>query len=170
VLGERGPDRKARADQVLLDSAEGRALVGFVRQMADEFRTRLAGAQPVKGATVTLTFDDKIKVDGGAMMGDALKAGFTLGAATSATQAETFTTHIELTLDGPDGAHKTYACDAQEQGRAPKFMPTVEGQLPDTAEHERMYAAARRACLAQITAQIEGKPAPAPAAPAKSAS
>jgi len=165
VWGERGADRKARADRIVLNGPEGRGVVKFVRALADSYRDRaLAEAQP-KGASLSLVFVDELKLDGGALFGDALKAGFTLGAATSATIQQNFVTHAELTVEGTDGARKTYACDATEVGRTPRFPPT-DGSPPDTGEYERMYEVGRRACLEQLLAQLDGKAPPAAPTPA----
>jgi hypothetical protein len=157
VWGERGSERKARANQVSLNGPYGPTMVKFVRGVGDDLRNRYgAAAKPV---TADLAFQEKFKIAGGKLMGDALLAGFTLGIGAPATTPMNFTTHMDLTIDG-----KTYGCDAEEPGRVPKNPPR-KGDTHYYDEFNRMAADGHKTCWAQIAAQLDGKPIPA-AAPA----
>lgn len=155
VWGERGSERKARANQVSQNGPYGPGMVKFVRGVGDDLRTRYgAAAKPV---TAELGFQEKFKIAGGKLMGDALVAGFTLGIGTKATTPMNFETHIDLTVDG-----KTYSCDAVEPGRVPRNPPR-KGDTHYYDEFNRMAADGHKACWTQIAAQLDGKPAPAAA-------
>lgn len=169
VEGETRDERKARGEQMVLDDLDGRNLVKFVRFVADDLRGHYAAANaPV---AVSATFDDHLKLNGGALAGDALKAGLTLGFGQSATTGMIFVAHMELTVNGPGGS-TVLSCDAEERGRVPSppsglvayMLWKDQDHSHDRDELNRMEEVARKACYAQIAAKL-GAEAPAPAAP-----
>jgi hypothetical protein len=173
VGGETRDERKARGDEMVLDNIEGRNLVKFVRFVADDLRGHYAGAHaPV---AVSAAFSDRLKVNGGALTGDALKAGLTLGFGESATTPLIFVSHLELTVDGP-GGRQVLTCDAEEPGRVPKppaglipmMMAKKQDHTHDHDELDRMEEAGRKACYAQLSSKLAPAPAAAPS-PAASA-
>ena len=165
VPGETRADREARGNQVVLDNPDGRDLVKFVRFAADDLRGRYTGSKTT--VTVSAVFTDGLKVDQGKLMGDAFKAGLTLGIGTPATIAINFFTHMEITIGGPDGASRVLTCDAQAQGRVPRYPRANNPHGHD--ELERMADVARKACYAKIVAALDTPPAPTAAPPAAAA-
>jgi hypothetical protein len=150
--GESYAERRARAHQVVLDTPEGRDLVSFLHLMAKELGNRYAAVTPLAGPTVTIALDEKLQLDGSNMMGDALKDGFTLGLAASATTPVNFVSHMEVTEAGPSGAKQTFVCETRTPGRPPKYPRKHDPHFRD--EYTRMYDVGRRACLTQILDQM----------------
>lgn len=160
VAGETPAERKARANELVLDNIEGRNLVAFVRYAADDLRGRYAEfARPV---TVSASFADAMKVDQAALMGDSLKAGFTFGIGAPSTTPIVYYAHMDLTIDGPDGVSQSFSCDVQEPGRVP--MPTRKPNPHAHDELDRMADVSRKACFAQIVVKLNGAAAPSVAA------
>ena len=156
-------ERKARGLAVPLDSIDGRNLVKFVRATSDELRGRAAGQASPRSVVVNASFVDKTRIDQGHLWGDALKAGFTLGLANSATTPLYFVSHIDVTVD-----NQTFSCDAEAPGRIPTYPRKNDPHAHDALD--KMAEDARKACWAQISdkvgAAVAGPAAvAAPAAP-----
>lgn len=156
VKGETREERKARGDQVVLDNIEGRNLVRFARFAADELRNRYAEkAAPVK---VTVVFEEALAVDQGGLMGDALKAGFTLGLGAPATTPIWFNSHMEFIIEVDGAASRTVSCDGKELGRVARYPKKNDPHGHD--EMDRMQDVGRKACFAVIVAGLNGEAAP----------
>ena len=159
-------ERKARGLAVPLDSIDGRNLVKFVRATSDELRGRAAGQASPRSVVVNASFVDKTRIDQGHLWGDAMKAGFTLGLANSATTPLYFVSHIDVTVD-----EQTFSCDAEAPGRIPTYPRKNDPHAHDALD--KMAEDARKACWAQISdkvgAAIAGPPTAAAAAAAPEA-
>lgn len=161
VKGETREERKARGDQVVLDNIEGRNLVKFARFAADELRNRYAEkAAPVK---VTVVFEEGLAVDQGGLMGDALKAGFTLGLAAPATTPVWFNSHMEFLIEIDGAAPQTVVCDGKELGRVARYPKKNDPHGHD--EMDRMQDVGRKACFNGVVARLNGEAPPAAATP-----
>ncbi len=150
VSGETREERKARGAQVVLDNDDGRSLVKFARFAAEDLRGRyMADGKPVK---VSVVFAEGLAVNQGALLGDALKAGFTLGMGAPATTPIFFNSHMEFTID-EEGRTQTFSCDGQAEGRMPQYER--KGETRGRAEMDRMQDVGRKACFSQIASQLE---------------
>lgn len=147
VPNENRAERKARADQVPLDTIDGKNLVKFIRFTADDLRTRGLNQPNARSVTITTTFTEKTRIDQGGLWGDALKAGFTFGLANSATTPLYFVAHMDVDVDG-----QTFACDAEAPGRIPTYAKKNDPHAHDAAD--KMAEDARKACWAQISDKI----------------
>jgi hypothetical protein len=155
VKGETRAERQARGDQVVLNNDDGRRLVKFARLAAEDLRGRYAAKG--RAAKVSVTFDDGLAVNSGALWGDALKAGFTLGLGAPATVAIFFNTHMTFAIEEDGAAAQTLTCDGQAEGRMPRYPKKDDPHARE--EMDRMQEAGRNACFAQITAKLAGEPA-----------
>ena len=147
VPNENRAERKARANQVPLDTIDGKNLVKFIRATADDLRARGLNQPSPRSVVVTATFVEKTRIDQSGLWGDALKAGFTFGLANSATTPLYFVSHIDLAIDG-----QTYSCDAEAPGRIPTYPKKNDPHAHDAAD--KMAEDARKACWAQIADKI----------------
>jgi hypothetical protein len=147
VPNENRTERKARGNQVPLDTIDGKNLVKFIRATADDLRARGLNQPNPRSVVVTATFVEKTRIDQSGLWGDALKAGFTFGLANSATTPLYFVSHIDLAVDG-----QTYSCDAEAQGRIPTYPRKNDPHAHDAAD--KMAEDARKACWAQIADKI----------------
>ena len=147
VPNESRAERKARANQVPLDTIDGKNLVKFIRSAADDLRTRGLNQPNPRPVVVTATFVEKTRIDQSGLWGDALKAGFTFGLANSATTPLYFVSHMDIAVDG-----QTYACDAEAPGRIPTYPKKNDPHAHDAAD--KMAEDARKACWAQIADKI----------------
>ena len=166
VPNESRAERKARANQVPLDTIDGKNLVKFIRSTADDLRTRGLNQPNLRPLVVTATFTEKTRIDQAGLWGDALKAGFTFGLANSATTALYFVSHMDVVVDG-----QTFSCDAEAPGRVPTYAKKNDPHAHDAAD--KMAEDARKACWAQIVDKVSATFAtsgsPAAAAPIEAA-
>lgn len=164
VPNESRAERKARADQVPLDTIDGKNLVKFIRFAADDLRARGLNQPNARSVVVTANFTEKTRIDQSGLWGDALKAGFTFGLANSATTPLYFVSHLDVEVDG-----QSFSCDAEAPGRIPTYPKKNDPHAHDAAD--KMAEDARMACWAQIVDKIGAKlvaptPVSAPATPA----
>jgi hypothetical protein len=147
VPGETKAERKARGLAVPLNSVDGRNLVKFVRQTADDLHTRAASQANPRSVVVSASFIDKTRIDQGHLWGDALKAGFTFGLANSATTPLYFVSHIDVAVED-----QTFSCDAEAPGRIPTYPRKNDPHAHDALD--KMAEDARKACWAQIADKV----------------
>ena len=147
VPNESRAERKARGNQVPLDTIDGKNLVKFIRATADDLRTRGLNQPNPRPVVITATFTEKTRIDQAGLWGDALKAGFTFGLANSATTALYFVSHMDVVVDG-----QTFSCDAEAPGRVPTYAKKNDPHAHDAAD--KMAEDARKACWTQIADKV----------------